>query len=73
MGVGRILLLIAVGYLGYTIYKRYTSFISAAKNQQNFNRTQNHPQKPEGHITVEKVEDENTLDDDDFVDYEEVK
>lgn len=73
MGIGRILLIFAVAYLVYTVYKRYTNFVSAAKNQQNFNRSQSHPQKPEGHVTVEKVEDKNTLDDDDFEDYEEIK
>lgn len=71
--MGRILLGIAVIYLLYSIIRRFTVFVGGVKNQDQFNRSQNQPQKPEGSITVEKIKDKNSLSDDDFVDFEEIK
>ena len=73
MGLARILLFIALTYLLYSIVKRVFLVNKESRHQNQFNRTHNSPQKPEGHITVEKPPNKNRMNDDDFVDYEEIK
>lgn len=69
----RILLILAISYLVYSIIRRYFRFVSGgSKKQEQFNRADK-TQQPEGHITVEKLKDKKKLDDDDFVDFEEIK
>ena len=71
--MGKLLLGIAVIYLLYTIIRRFTVFVGGVNNQEKFNHAQNQPQKPEGSVTIEKIKDKKSLDDDDFADFEEIK
>ena len=73
MSLARILLVIALFYLLYSVIRRLFLSSGNRKNRQQFKYKQSGPQKPEGHISVEKPSNKSALKDDDFIDYEEIK